>query len=745
MLKKCNNYGGEPMSKMRVHEYAKSQQMNSKEVIEILKRLNLEVRNHMSVMDENMMAQVQQYMDDLKSNANQSVKKDTGSKTKTSSAEAKKPQNKPVKTSTNKEDSRQQKTEKKDVPRARDKKPGQQRKPNARNAKGLQKKSKPNQPKQTKKSRAAKKAEEKAKHLIITGDMTLGEFADHINVDASEIIKKLMLLGTMATINENLDKDTIFLLGDEYGVTVEEKIEDDEAPIDFLEEEEEEDPSKLQERPPVVTVMGHVDHGKTTLLDAIRHTSVTKGEAGGITQHIGAYQVEYKNKKITFLDTPGHEAFTTMRARGAHVTDIAIIVVAADDGVMPQTKEAINHAQAAEVPIIVAVNKMDKPDVNPERVKQELTEHNLVPEEWGGDTIFVEVSALNHEGLDDLMEMVLLVSEVEEFKANPNKSARGTVIEAELDKGKGSVATVLVQSGSLNVGDPIVIGTTSGRVRAMTNDLGRRIKRAEPSTPVEITGIHDVPLAGDQFKVFKDEREARIVGEARANMVRTSELKSTTKVNLDELFEQIQQGGVKELNLILKADVQGSLEAVRASLEKIEVEDIKVKLIHTGVGAITDSDVSLASASNAIIIGFNVRPQPQARLTADREEVDIRLYRIIYQVTEEIESAMKGMLDPIFEEKVIGMVEVRQIFKVSKVGTIAGSYVLEGKITRDSSVRVIRDGIVIHEGKVSVLKRFKDDVKEVATGYECGITLENFNDIKEGDQVESYIMEEIPR
>jgi translation initiation factor IF-2 len=579
--------------------------------------------------------------------------------------------------------------------------------------------------------------------ITISGILTVAELAKKLNKEPSDIIKKLMLLGTMATINQELEMDVIHLLGEEYGVEVEEKIIIPEDQFELLEEEE--DPAALQDRPPVVTVMGHVDHGKTTLLDAIRETNVTAGEAGGITQHIGAYQIEYNDKKITFLDTPGHEAFTTMRARGAQVTDVAIIVVAADDGVMPQTREAINHAKAAEVPIIVAVNKMDKEGANPERVKQELTELELVPEEWGGETIFVNVSALNKEGMEELMEMVLLVSEVEELKANPDKPARGTVIEAELDKGKGSVATVLVQSGTLHVGDPIVIGNTYGRVRAMTSDVGKRLKKAVPSTPVEITGLHDVPQAGDQFKVFKDEKKARVIGETRAMKQKESERQSVSKVNLDELFQQIQQGEVKELNLIIKADVQGSAEALRSSLEKINVEDVNIKIIHSGVGAITESDVSLAAASNAIVIGFNVRPQGQAKLTAEREQVDIRLHRIIYNVIEEIESAMKGMLDPEYEEKVIGTVEVRQIFKVSKVGTIAGSYVLEGKITRDSSVRIIRDGVVIHEGKIDDLKRFKEDAKEVQQGYECGVTIENFNDIKEGDHIEAYVMEEVAR
>jgi translation initiation factor IF-2 len=547
----------------------------------------------------------------------------------------------------------------------------------------------------------------------------------------------------MATINQELDKDTIELIASEYGVETEEVIVLEETELEKYEEADKEE--DLQIRPPVVTIMGHVDHGKTTLLDSIRKTKVVEGEAGGITQHIGAYQIEENGKKITFLDTPGHAAFTTMRARGAEVTDITILVVAADDGVMPQTVEAINHAKAAEVPIIVAVNKVDKESANPDRVMQELTEYGLVPEAWGGETIFVPLSALTGKGIDELVEMILLVSEVEELKANPNRQAKGTVIEAELDKGRGSVATLLVQTGTLQVGDPIVVGNTFGRVRAMVNDLGRRVKTAGPSTPVEITGLNDVPQAGDQFLVFKDEKTARSVGEARASKQLEEQRSDKAKLSLDDLFEQIKQGDVKDINLIVKADVQGSAEALTAALQKIEVEGVKVKIIHTGVGAITESDIILASASNAIVIGFNVRPDGNAKSTAEAENVDIRLHRIIYKVIEEIEAAMKGMLDPEYEEKVIGQVEVRQTFKVSKIGTIAGGYVTDGHITRDSGLRLIRDGVVIFEGEVDVLKRFKDDVKEVSQGYECGITIKKYNDIREGDILEAYVMQEIER
>ena len=588
-----------------------------------------------------------------------------------------------------------------------------------------------------------KKEKELPAKITFSESLTVGELAKKLYREPSEIIKKLFMLGVMATINQDLDKDAIELICTDYGVEVEEEILVDTTDLEvyFTEDKEE----LLSERPPVVTIMGHVDHGKTTLLDSIRHTKVTAGEAGGITQHIGAYQVEENGKKITFLDTPGHAAFTTMRARGAKVTDITILVVAADDGVMPQTVEAINHAKAANVPIIVAVNKMDKEGANPDRVMQELTEHGLVSEAWGGETIFVPISALKGEGIDSLLEMILLVSEVEEYKANPDRPAIGTVIEAQLDKGRGSVATLLVQNGTLKVGDPIVVGNTFGRVRAMVNDLGRRVKEVGPSAPVEITGLNDVPQAGDRFVVFEDEKTARQVGEARSSQALQAQRSEKTKVSLDNLFEHMKQGEMKDLNLIVKADVQGSVEAVAAALQKLDVEGINVRIIHTGAGAINESDITLAAASNAIVIGFNVRPDNNAKRAAETEEVDIRLHRIIYKVIEEIESAMKGMLDPVYQEKTIGQAEVRQTFKVSKVGTIAGSYVTDGKITRDSGVRLIRDGIVIFEGEVDALKRFKDDAKEVAQGYECGITIKNFNDMKEGDVIEAYIMEEVER
>ncbi|QWU14129.1 translation initiation factor IF-2 [Paenibacillus sophorae] len=581
------------------------------------------------------------------------------------------------------------------------------------------------------------------KKIIVRGNMTVGETAKLLHKDASEVIKKLILMGVMATINQELDIETIQLLAGEFGVEVEVKIPVEEDRFETVEENDA--PEDLQARPPVVTIMGHVDHGKTTLLDAIRSTNVTGGEAGGITQHIGAYQVEINHKKITFLDTPGHEAFTAMRARGAQVTDITIIVVAADDGVMPQTVEAINHAKAAGLPIIVAVNKIDKPGADPDRVKQELTNYELVPEEWGGDTIFVNVSAKQRIGLEDLLEMILLVAEVNEYKANPDKRARGTVIEAELDKSRGPVARILVQNGTLKVGDAFVAGNCFGRVRVMVSDKGRRLKEAGPSTPIEITGLTEVPQAGDPFMVFEDERKARHIADIRATTQRQSELNTNSRVTLDDLFKHIKDGEIKDLNVIIKADVQGSVEALKGSLAKIEVEGVRVKIIHSGAGAITESDITLAAASNAIVIGFNVRPDAQTKAAAEQEKVDVRLHNIIYNVIEEIEQAMKGMLDPVFKESVIGHAEVRSVFKISKVGAVAGCMVTDGKITRNAETRLIRGGIVVFEGKIDSLKRFKDDAKEVAQGYECGITLERYNDLQEGDIIEAFIMESVER
>ena len=590
----------------------------------------------------------------------------------------------------------------------------------------------------------ARKFRELPEVLEYTEGMNVADIAKKIYREPAEIIKKLFMMGVMVNQNQPLDKDTIELLATDYGIEPQEKVQVDIADIDKFFEAEEQIEENLVSRPPVVTIMGHVDHGKTTLLDTLRHSRVTSREAGGITQHIGAYQIDINGKPITFLDTPGHAAFTSMRARGASITDITILVVAADDGVMPQTVEAINHAKAAKVPIIVAVNKIDKPGANPQHVMQELSEHELIPEAWGGDTIFVEISAKFGQNIEELLEMILLVAEVEDLKADPTQRAIGTVIEARLDKGKGSVATLLVQQGTLHVGDPIVVGNTFGRVRVMTNDLGRRDKAAGPATPVEITGLNDVPQAGDRFVTFEDEKTARAAGEERAKRALMEQRASSSRVTLDNLFESLKEGELKEVNVIIKADVQGSAEALAASLKKIDVEGVRVNIVHSAVGAINESDVTLAAASNAIIIGFNVRPTPQAKQQAEAEEVDIRLHRIIYKAIEEIETAMKGMLDPEFEEKITGQMIVRETYKVSKVGTIAGCYVTEGSIRRDSGVRVIRDGIVIYEGKLASLKRFKDDVKEVKLGFECGAMIEKFNDVKVDDVIEGYVMEEVP-
>ena len=575
--------------------------------------------------------------------------------------------------------------------------------------------------------------------------MTVGELSEVLSVNSTELIKKLFMeLKIMANINQSLTLEQIELIAMDYGKEIQEEVEINKEDLDLYFEVEDEE-KNLKERAPIVTIMGHVDHGKTTLLDTIRNTRVTAGEAGGITQHIGAYQVRTKDKKITFLDTPGHAAFTTMRARGAKITDVTILVVAADDGVMPQTIEAINHAKAADVPIIVAVNKMDKPQANPDRVMNELVEYGLISEEWGGDTIFVPISALKGEGIDELLENILLVTEMQELKANPNRLALGTVIEAKLDKGRGAVATLLIQNGTLNVGDPLVVGNTYGRVRAMINDRSKNIHTAKPSTPVEITGLQDVPNAGDRFVVFGDEKTARQIGEKRQQQYIETTRQANSAVSLDTLFEQMKQGEMKDLNIIIKADVQGSVEALAMSLAKIDVEGVNVRIIHTGVGAINESDITLAVASSAVVIGFNVRPDNNAKQMAATEQVDIRLHSIIYKVIEEIEAAMTGLLDPEFVEKVIGLAEVRQVYKVSKIGTIAGAYVTEGKVSRDGKVRVIRDSVVIYEGEIDTLRRFKDDVKEVQSGYECGMTVENFNDIKEGDVFEVYIMEEVKK
>ncbi|PTF95548.1 translation initiation factor IF-2 [Staphylococcus chromogenes] len=715
------------MSKQRIYEYAKSLNIKSKDVIDELKKSGVEVSNHMQTLE-----------DDQIKTLDQAFKK---SNTSSEQKDAKKNNN--ASTQQQKKDQPKQNNKKNNT----SKQPQQKNNGNSKNNKNNKRNHKNNKQNRNNKQKQAQQPtepKEMPSKITYTEGITVGELAEKLGVDSSEIIKKLFLLGIMANINQSLDIEALELVASDYGVELEEEvvIDDNDLSIYFDDIENDEDAS---ERPAVVTIMGHVDHGKTTLLDSIRNTRVTEGEAGGITQHIGAYQIENNDKKITFLDTPGHAAFTTMRARGAQVTDITILVVAADDGVMPQTIEAINHAKEAEVPIIVAVNKIDKPTANADRVMQELTEYNLIPEDWGGDTIFVPLSALSGEGIDDLLEMIGLVAEVQELKANADKAAVGTVIEAELDKSRGPAASLLVQNGTLHVGDAIVVGNTHGKVRAMVNDLGKRIKTAGPSTPVEITGLNDVPQAGDRFVVFKDEKKARRIGEAREQESIIQQRQESKNVTLDNLFEQMKQGEMKDLNVIIKGDVQGSVEALAASLMKIDVEGVNVRIIHTATGAINESDVTLANASNGIIIGFNVRPDAGAKRAAEAENVDMRLHRVIYNVIEEIEAAMKGMLDPEYEEKVIGQAEVRQTFKVSKVGTIAGSYVTEGKITRDSSVRIIRDGVVLFEGELDTLKRFKDDAKEVAQGYECGITIEKFNDIKEGDIIEAYIMVEVER
>lgn len=750
------------MTKIRVHEYAKKVDKPSKEIIQQLSKMDISVTNHMSTLEDNAVSKLDGVY----------KKSSSASTTPASNRPQNQGQKRPQSQNNQQNQSRSQGQSRPQSGQGQSRPKPAQGQEASKGSNFTPKAAKPtagpgqrnsnrpggggpgrggqNRNRKGKQQRPVnplppmpKREKELPAKITFTESLTVGELAKKLGREPSEIIKKLFMLGVMATINQELDKDAIELICAEYEVEVEEEISVDKTDLEVYFEPEDENLN--EERPPVVTIMGHVDHGKTTLLDSIRNTKVTAGEAGGITQHIGAYQVDEKGKKITFLDTPGHAAFTTMRARGAKVTDLAIIVVAADDGVMPQTVEAINHAKAAEVPIIIAVNKMDKPSANPERVMQELTEHGLVPEAWGGDTIFVPLSALKGDGIDTLLEMVLLVSEVGELKANPTRRAIGTVIEAELDKGRGSVATLLVQDGTLNVGDPIVVGNTFGRVRAMVSDTGRRVKEAGPSMPVEITGLNDVPQAGDRFVVFEDEKTARSVGESRATSALQVQRSEKTRVTLDNLFDQLKQGEMKELNLIVKADVQGAVEAMASSLLKIDVEGVNVKIIHTGAGAITESDISLAAASNAIVIGFNVRPDANAKRSAEAEGVDIRLHRIIYKVIEEIEFAMKGLLDPEFEEKVIGQAEIRSTFKVSKVGTIAGSYVTEGKITRDSGVRVIREGIVVFEGEMDTLKRFKDDAKEVAKGYECGITIKKFNDVKEGDIIEAYVMEEIER
>jgi len=689
------------MSKIRVYELAKELNISSKKLIEMLmEEFNVEVKNHMSVIEDEDAELIKEFI-----------------------------------TSVDAEDLKDDEDQKKSIVDEYEDILAEEVN------KGNKKK------KKTKKQIAAEKAkaeQEFAENTIleIGETITVKELADMLQKPYADVIKNLMFLGIMAAVNQEIDYNTAEKLCEKYEIMCEKKEES--AELESLNVEEDDD-ENLVKRPPIVTVMGHVDHGKTSLLDAIRKTKVIDSEAGGITQHIGAYTVTINGEKITFLDTPGHEAFTAMRARGAQITDIVILVVAADDGIMPQTKEAISHCKAADVPIVVAINKIDKPGANIDKVKQELTEYGLVSEDWGGDTICVPVSAKKGLNLDQLLEMVLLTAEMLELKANPNRKAMGTVIEAKLDKGRGAVASLLVQSGTLSVGDSILVGTTYGRIRAMFNDDGKKIKSAGPSMPVEILGLSEVPAAGDRFNEVKDEKTARDMASKRKEKLKIETLNSSHKVSLKDLYNQIREGKVKELAIIVKADVQGSVEAIKQSLEKLSTDDVKVRVIHGGVGAITETDVTLATASNAIIIGFNVRPDVNASALAEKEEVEIKTYRIIYDAIEDVKSAMIGMLEPEYREVILGKAEVRETYKISNVGTIAGCYVLDGKILRNSEVRVIREGVVVFEGVLASLKRFKDDVKEVASNYECGLRVDRFNDIKEGDIIEAFKMEAIVR
>ncbi|MGL4737494.1 MAG: translation initiation factor IF-2 [Cellulosilyticaceae bacterium] len=723
------------MSKVRVYEIAKQLDISTKEIMNKLEEYGFTVRNHMSSLQDEEVKLIVDFYNADQQKQSQDI-----------------PEEATTDTYEKLEDTLEDSEEEKPTKLKKDFEHNKQE----HNITSQNKKKNKNK-KSKKKYHGLEKAghmaqnnfdqnnqDDELKVIYVGSTITVKELADKMDKSATELIKALMKKGKLAAINQEIDFDTAAALAEEFEIIVE--VEEERDLLEEIFGETEDDEKDLVERPPVVVVMGHVDHGKTSLLDAIRSTTVTAKEAGGITQHIGASTVTLNGKKITFLDTPGHEAFTAMRLRGAQVTDIAILVVAADDGVMPQTIEAINHAKAANVQIIVAMNKMDKPGANPDRVKQELSEQGLLVEDWGGDIICVPVSALKREGLDTLLEMILLVSEVNDYRANPNRKARGTIVEAELDKGRGPVATVLVQSGTLNVGDPIVAGSAYGRIRAMVDDKGRQVKKAGPSTPVEILGLSEVPTGGDMFYIANSDKQARQLAEKVKAQGREQLIVQTPqKVCLDDLYTQIQEGKVKDLNIIVKADVQGSVEAVKQSLERLTTEEVRIRIIHGAVGAITETDISLASASGAIIIGFNVRPETTAKVIADREQVDVRLYRIIYNAIEDIQAAMKGMLDPEFREKVTGHAIIRQTFRVSGVGTIGGAYVTDGKLLRNSGVRVVRDGIVVYEGHLSSLKRFKDDAKEVNTNYECGVSFEKFNDIKENDIVEGFIMEEIPR
>jgi len=757
------------MAKIRIHELAKELNIPSKELVNIIKDLGIDVKNHMSTMEEEQGEWVKRKLREKEERGKKVEEPKTKPKETVSEAyrrpEARKtpaemkpsvPQRKPepqpkkpappkVRTEEKTIDIADEELPKKDK-RARDvrfEEPLYTREKTDFRSKpfGGPKLGKPGRTKPKKKAKKFEQKQDETPEVITIEDrITVRELASKLAKSPAEVIKKLMQLNINASLNNTIDFDVAELVALEYNV----RVEREKSPEELILEELKDDESKMKPRPPVVTVMGHVDHGKTSLLDAIRKTNVVSKEAGGITQHIGAYQVNIHDERITFIDTPGHEAFTAMRARGAQATDIAVLVVAADDGVMPQTVEAINHARAAGVPILVAINKIDKENANPDVVKQQLTKHQLVPEEWGGDTIFVPVSAKTGEGLDLLLEMIILLAEIRELKADPDRPAEGVVIEGLLDKGRGPVATVLVQKGTLRVGDSILCGTAFGKVRAMVNDKGIRINDAGPSTPVEVLGLTDVPMAGDIFRVV-DEKIARQVSALRLSEKKREEQARTSKVSLDDFFKQIQEGEVKELNLIIKGDVQGSVEALTQSLDRLSTDEVKVNVIHTGVGAVNESDVMLASASNAIIIGFNVRPDSKARKYAEDENIEIRLYRVIYETIEDIKKAMAGLLEPEHVERFQGRSEVRATFKVPKAGVVAGCYVTEGKITRNANIRVIRDGLVIYEGKLSSLKRFKDDVKEVQANFECGVGIEGFNDIKEGDILETYTIEDVPR
>jgi len=689
------------MGKVRVYELAKELKVSSKDLMELLAEMGIQVRNHMSALEDEAVERVRDALGGDDAPAASDVPAE-------------------LEVEVEEEEIPRKALEKKGRPKGKDGRPKRTR--------------------QRKREERRPEEEKAPKEVELPPQLTVQELATRLGKPGSQIVKLLFADGIMAGLNQSIEFSTAAQVAQKLGVTVTRaQLEPEAAPA-----QEEDRPEDLRERPPVVTVMGHVDHGKTSLLDAIRHTRVTEQEAGGITQHIGASVVEHKGRRIVFLDTPGHEAFTAMRARGAQATDIAVLVVAADDGVMPQTVEAINHAKAAGVPIIVAINKMDKPGARPDLVKQQLTEYGLVAEEWGGDTICLPVSAVKKQGIEDLLEMILLVADMQELKANPNRPATGIIIEAELDRGRGPVATVLVQRGTLRVGDAVVAGTAAGRVRAMMNDKGQRVKAARPSEPVAVLGFAEVPQAGDLLKVVSDEKTARALADRERDRLREKELTAHPHLTLDELYQRIQEGEVKELNLVIKADVQGSVEAVRQALEKLSNPEVKVNVIHGGVGAITETDVMLAAASSAIIIGFNVRPEGKAAQSAEEQKVDIRLYRIIYDAIDDIKAAMQGLLAPKLREVALGSAEVRAVFHVPKVGTVAGCYVRDGRFSKDAQVRLVRDGVVVYEGKVASLRRFKDDVREVAAGYECGITLVNFQDFKEGDTLEAFAIEEVP-